>query len=326
MNELWDYSDLKINQKDNELETSSSENISFQLSLDDTPEFVSKNTNSETKKALSEEMIDELSKDELKILIDRLPRDFQKNPQTFFALKGDKTNCGIIFAMHAGDRSSLGAPKIAYMRGHNNFYTGKADTETKIQTQNDFKKNRIQEIVATKAFGMGIDKHNIAYTIHYSIPHSVEAFYQEAGRAGRNGIEGSAISYVIYSHDNYELIEQIVNSPDHEEALAIMEQVGWDDKGDLMHLFWLLFQSYKNREIEKENKEINGIKDKKIKKSTRKRNIDLQSYKIIFILKDVDPKDPTEELSSILSNSEVNFEIEKIERILDPKNKSMNKN
>ncbi len=67
-------------------------------------------------------------------------------------------------------------------------------------------------------------------------------------------------------------------------------------------------------------------KNNKIKKSPKKRNIDLQSYKIIFILKDVDPKDPTEELSSILSNSEVNFEIEKIERILDSKNKSMNKN
>ena len=67
-------------------------------------------------------------------------------------------------------------------------------------------------------------------------------------------------------------------------------------------------------------------KNNKIKKSTKKRNIDLQSYKIIFILKNVDPKDPTEELSSILSNSEVNFEIEKIERILDSKNKSMNKN
>ena len=77
---------------------------------------------------------------------------------------------------------------------------------------------------------------------------------------------------------------------------------------------------------EKENKKFDDKKNKKIKKSTKKRNIDLQSYKIIFILKDVDPKDPTEELSSILSNSEVNFEIEKIERILDSKNKSMNKN
>ena len=64
-------------------------------------------------------------------------------------------------------------------------------------------------------------------------------------------------------------------------------------------------------------------KNKKIKNPSKKRKIKLQSYKIIFILKDVDPKDPTEKLSSILSNSEVNFEIEKIERILDSKNKSM---
>ena len=89
----------------------------------------------------------------------------------------------------------------------------------------------------------------------------------------------------------------------------------------------------KNKKIEKVEKPENFIenkkdinsekilkqKNKKIKKATKKRNIDLQSYKIIFILKDVDPKDPTEELSSILSNSEVNFEIEKIERILDSK-------
>ena len=87
----------------------------------------------------------------------------------------------------------------------------------------------------------------------------------------------------------------------------------------------------KSKNVPENKKDINlekipKQKNKKIKKSIRKGNIDLQSYKIIFILKDVDPKDPTEELSSILSNSEVNFEIEKIERILDSKNKSMNKN
>ena len=93
----------------------------------------------------------------------------------------------------------------------------------------------------------------------------------------------------------------------------------------------------KTKKVEKPENFIENKKDinsekipkqisNKIKNSSKKRNIDLQSYKIIFILKDVDPKDPTEELSSILSNSEVNFEIEKIERILDSKNKSMNKN
>ncbi len=78
--------------------------------------------------------------------------------------------------------------------------------------------------------------------------------------------------------------------------------------------------------LEKETKKFDDKKNKKIKNLSKKRKIELQSYKIIFILKDVDPKDPTEELSSILSNSELNFEIEKIERILDSKNKSMNKN
>ena len=111
----------------------------------------------------------------------------------------------------------------------------------------------------------------------------------------------------------------------------------------------------KDINVEKENKEIDGKSNKRFKKEEKKKNvlenkedinldkiskqknnkiknfpqkrkIELQSYKIIFILKDVDPKDPTEELNSILSNSEVNFEIEKIERILDSKNKSMNKN
>ena len=82
----------------------------------------------------------------------------------------------------------------------------------------------------------------------------------------------------------------------------------------------------KDINLEKENKKFDDKKNKKINNLSKKRKIELQSYKIIFILKDVDPKDPTEELSSILSNSEVNFEIEKIERILDSKNKSMNKN
>ncbi len=82
----------------------------------------------------------------------------------------------------------------------------------------------------------------------------------------------------------------------------------------------------KDINLEKENKKNDDKKNKKIKNLSKKRKIELQSYKIIFILKDVDPKDPTEELSTILSNSEVNFEIEKIERILDSKNRSMNKN
>ena len=84
----------------------------------------------------------------------------------------------------------------------------------------------------------------------------------------------------------------------------------------------IVIENKKDANLEKTKKQKNN----KVENSSKKRKIELQSYKIIFILKDVDPKDPTEELSTILSNSEVNFEIEKIERIFDSKNKRMKNN
>jgi len=83
-----------------------------------------------------------------------------------------------------------------------------------------------------------------------------------------------------------------------------------------------VLENKKDISLEKIPKQRNN----KINNLSKKRKIELQSYKIIFILRDVEPKFPTEDLSTILRNSEVNFEIEKIERILDSKNKSMNKN
>ena len=79
-------------------------------------------------------------------------------------------------------------------------------------------------------------------------------------------------------------------------------------------------EKQKNDQDNKKNKNSENLQKKrnnKIKNSSKKRKIELQTYKIIFILKDADPKDPTKDLSTILRNSEVNFEIEKIERILD---------
>ncbi len=75
---------------------------------------------------------------------------------------------------------------------------------------------------------------------------------------------------------------------------------------------------------EKKSKNNKKISEKNI--SSQKRIFQPKSYKIIFILKDVDPKDPTEDLRIILSNSDVNFEIEKIERYFDPKNKTIKSN
>ena len=78
--------------------------------------------------------------------------------------------------------------------------------------------------------------------------------------------------------------------------------------------------------LDSEKKSKNNKKINEKNKSFKKRQYKPESYKIIFILKDVDPKDPTEELRTILRNSDVNFEIEKIERFLVPKIKSTKRN
>ena len=75
---------------------------------------------------------------------------------------------------------------------------------------------------------------------------------------------------------------------------------------------------------EKKSKNYQNVNKKNI--SFKKKQYKPQSYKIIFILKDVDPKDPTEDLRTILRNSDVNFEIEKIERFFDSKDESIKRN
>ena len=78
------------------------------------------------------------------------------------------------------------------------------------------------------------------------------------------------------------------------------------------------------KNFEEKSKKNKKISDKNI--TSKKRIFQPKSYKIIFILKDVDPKDPTEDLRTILRNSDVNFEIEKIERYFDTKNKTIKSN
>ena len=80
------------------------------------------------------------------------------------------------------------------------------------------------------------------------------------------------------------------------------------------------------KELNSEEKSKNNKKITLENKLLKKRKYQPQSYKIIFILKDVDPKDPIEDLSIILRNSDVNFEIEKIERFFDENNKAIKNN
>lgn len=195
----------------------------------------------------------------LKAIKQLIPIKMHANPNVFYDLQGDSTNSGIVFCPHVD--GSLGVIQVAKSLNHENFFAGKtpkkfasdpaAWNKYKLDIQRKFKRNEIQELVATKSFGMGIDKPNVRYTIHYAMPQSVESFYQEAGRAGRNGKPKYAYCCVIYSDDNWDSALEILNEPDHGKALAILNSVNWNDRGDLLVLLWLLFKSYKGKDKEK---------------------------------------------------------------------------
>jgi ATP-dependent DNA helicase RecQ len=116
----------------------------------------------------------------------------------------------------------------------------------KLQVQKDFKKDKFQILVATKAFGMGIDKQNIFYTFHYGLPSSIEALYQEAGRAGRwdkNKTENKGKigkCYVLYSpetHDSERVERLFHKDTTFAEMKEISNEVGFGGRDIFKQVF-----------------------------------------------------------------------------------------
>ena len=122
-------------------------------------------------------------------------------------IKGHEGKSGIIYCLSRKKVEELAEVLKANDISAAAYHAG-MDSVVRSQTQDDFIMERIDVIVATIAFGMGIDKPDVRYVIHYDIPKSLEGYYQETGRGGRDGGEGRCIAF--YSNKDLHKLEKFL--------------------------------------------------------------------------------------------------------------------
>jgi ATP-dependent DNA helicase RecQ len=200
-------------------------------------------------------------------LAQKLPNLFKMSSTTFYQPQGKNTYSGLIFCPHvngefgvenvAGEiKKSLGISVSVYSGKEPKKWESRDYLMHKKSVMRKYKWNKIPLLVCTKAFGMGIDKPNIRYTVHFGLPPSIESFYQEAGRAGRD--RNTAYCCIIVSNDDAERSRNLLNpNTKVEEIDNVLKKIPWEANDDITRVLYFHTNSF--RGIESEKKDVAEI-------------------------------------------------------------------
>lgn len=265
----------------------------------------------------------------------------------------DKYNNGVlIFCPHKSEKSPMGVNYVAPRLKLNDIKVGtfygsdssdekQLDVSSSETNQKNYINNELNILVATKAFGMGIDKSNVRSTVHFNFPSSIESFVQEAGRAGRD--QKRAYCHVLYCSDAKHIDTNIVNSfhsnnfksidHDYEMLLELLEEITYpsqkisneitqkvfEELGEVVQIRTWEKNGFKNLYINKAFQVSYGSIDlinlkKDIRRVHESIDIDLANQILDFIIDYIKSKAPSNNYfdwleSEIVGNSQPGIEI-----------------